>query len=98
MYTITEFQQIVASDQDYVEVEQMITVYEQEGIKKGIQQGREEGRQEGRQEGLFLLLERKFGELPATVRQRIRKIQSAEQLDALLVAVLDAKSLDDLRF
>ena len=95
-----EFQQIVASDQDYVEVEQMITVYEQEGIKKGrqegLQEGRQEGLQEGRQEALVLLLERRFGELPATVRQRIREIQSAEQLDALLVAVLDAKSLDDL--
>ncbi|MDY0168986.1 MAG: DUF4351 domain-containing protein, partial [Thermoguttaceae bacterium] len=92
----TEFQQIVAGDQDYVEVEQMITTYEQEGIKKGIQQGRQEGIQEGRQEALVLLLERRFGKLPAAMKRKVRKIQSAERLDALLVAVLDAKSLDDL--
>ena len=43
-------------------------------------------------------LERKFGVLPELVTERIRKIQSAEQLDSLLVAVLDAKSLDELSF
>ncbi|MDZ7615537.1 MAG: DUF4351 domain-containing protein, partial [Patescibacteria group bacterium] len=89
-----EFEQLVAVDQVYVEVEEMITVYEQRGIEKGI----EKGRQEGRQETLLLQLERKFGSLPEEVKERVRRIQSAERLDALLVAVLDAKALDDLPF
>ncbi|MDZ7619417.1 MAG: DUF4351 domain-containing protein [Patescibacteria group bacterium] len=81
-----EFEQLVAVDQEYVEVEQMITVYEQRGIEKG------------RQEALLLLLERRFGTIPEAVKERVRGIQSAERLDTLLVAVLDAKTLDDLPF
>jgi hypothetical protein len=96
----TEFQRIVAGDRQYVEVGKMITTYEQEGIKKGIQEGLqkgiEKGIEKGRQDALLLLLTRRFGELSEQVEQKIRKIQSTERLDALLLAVLDAKSLEDL--
>ena len=84
----TEFQQIVTADQQYAEVEQMITVYEKDGIKKG--------RQEGRQEALILQLEKRFGKLDDAVKRRVRRLRSAERLDSLLLAVLDAKSVDDL--
>lgn len=89
---MTEFHQIVTADQQYAEVEQMITVYEEEGIKKG----RQEGRQEGRQQALILQLEKRFGKLDDAVKRRVRRLRSAERLDTLLLAVLDAKSVDDL--
>jgi len=84
----TEFQQIVTADQQYAEVERMITVYEKEGIEKG--------RQEGRQEALILQLEKRFGKVDDAVKRRVRRLRSAERLDSLLLAVLDAKSVDDL--
>jgi len=85
-----EFQQIVHSDHKYVEVEQMITVYEKRGI--------EQGKQEGKREYLILLLEKKFGKLNAALRRKVRQIESPEKLESLLLAVLDASSLEDLPF
>ena len=89
-----EFHQIVHSDHKYVEVEQMITVYEKKGIEKGI----EKGLQQGRQNALILLLEKKFGKLSATMKRKVREIESTEKLESLLLAILDANSLADLPF
>jgi hypothetical protein len=79
-----EFEQTVRSDDQYHEVEQMITVYEKRG------------KQEGKQEALILLLEKKFGKLGAARKRKIRKIESTQELESLLLAVLDARSLKDL--
>lgn len=81
-----EFEQMVRADRSYTEVEEMITVYEKKGIEKG------------KQDILILLLEKKFGKLTPAVRRRIRQIESTEKLDSLLLALLDARSLDDLPF
>jgi hypothetical protein len=85
-----EFEQIVAGNPQYTQVEQMITAYEKKGIEKGIERGK--------QEDLILLLEKKFGKLSAARRRKIRRIESTEQLESLLLAVLDAKSFEDLPF
>ena len=90
----TEFHQLVRSGQEYVEVEQMITTYE----KKGKKEGKKEGKQEGKQEDLILLLEKKFGKLSAALRRKVRQIESPEKLKSLLLAVLDAKTLEELPF
>ena len=82
----TEFHQIVRSDREFVEVEQMITTYEKKG------------KREGKQEDLILLLEKKFGKLSAALRRKVRRIESPEKLKSLLLAVLDAKSLEELPF
>ena len=79
-----QFETIVKQDEQYVEVEAMITVYEQKGIEKT------------KQDDLILLLKTKFGKLSAAQQRKIRQIESTERLDALLVALLDAKSLDEL--
>jgi hypothetical protein len=81
-----EFEQIVAGNPQYTQVEQMITAYEKKGIEKG------------KQEDLILLLEKKFGKLSAARRRKIRRIESTEQLESLLLAVLDAKSFEDHPF
>ena len=85
----TEFQQIVVGDEEYAEVKQMITVYEKQGIRKG--------KQEGKQEDLILLLEKKFGKLSAAMKRKIREMDSTERLESLLLAVLDAASLEEMR-
>jgi hypothetical protein len=116
----TQFQQLVHGDNQYQQVQQMITSYEKEGIKKGIQQGKQEGIKEGiqqgieegiqqgikeginegqkkgKQEAVILVLEKKFGKVSAAAQRKIRRIESAEQLESLLVAALDARSIKDL--
>lgn len=70
-----------------------------EGQVEGRMKGRVEGRMEGRMEGeaamLQRLLERRFGTLPDSARQRI----AAADADTLLIwgeRVLDANSLEDV--
>jgi hypothetical protein len=87
-----EFEQTVRSDDQYHEVEQMITVYEQ----RGKEEGEKEGKKEGKKEDLILLLEKKFGKLGASRKRKIRRIASTQELESLLLAVLDANSLKDL--
>ncbi len=66
-----------------------------EGRQEGIEEGIEKGRVEGEATLLLRLLERRFGPLPAAMRQRI----AAANAETLLVwgeRVLDAKSLDEI--
>jgi hypothetical protein len=56
----------------------------------------QENKQEGKQESLILLLEKKFGKLGDVAKRNVRQIQSAERFESLLLAVLDADSLEDL--
>ena len=92
------FQQIVRSGQEYEKVAQMITTYEQKGKQEGITEGKQEGITEGKQGDLILLLEKKFGKLSAALRRKVRRIESTEKLESLLLAVLEADSLEDLPF
>ena len=63
-------------------------------------QARQEGRQEGRQAGMhFILLEMlqvKFGELPQVTTDRVRAIESQEELATLVTKAHNAESLEDL--
>lgn len=66
-----------------------------EGQVEGRMKGRVEGRMEGEAAMLQRLLERRFGTLPDSARQRI----AAADADTLLIwgeRVLDAKSLEDV--
>jgi len=83
-----EFNSVVASERKYKRVEEMITTYEQEGIKKG--------RTKGKQEDLILLLEKRFGKLKPATKRKIGQIDSSKELESLLLSAVDAKSLDDL--
>lgn len=70
-----------------------------EGLAQGLIEGQREGRREGRREGeahlLIQLLERKFGALNESARQRVADAQP-EQLHAWADRLLDAKSLEDV--
>jgi len=53
-------------------------------VEQGMQQGREQGREQGLQQGeaLFLmrLLEKRYGELPAFVRERVEAASQEQRL------------------
>ena len=74
------------------------------GRREGWEKGREEGRDEGRQEGiqigvcqlLTLLLGRRVGELPESVREKMRSV-SAERLEKWSALLLEATKPDELR-
>ena len=71
----------------------------QKGLKEGLQEGQQKGRQEGRQEGIRqvvqLLLEKRFGRLPAPIAKRLAQFSDAEARE-LALAIIDAKSLKEL--
>ena len=66
----------------------------QEGRSQGRKEGHAEGRQEGRVEARVQILERRFGPLPATARERVTAGSSTD-LDGWLDRALDATSLDE---
>lgn len=73
--------------------------YKAEGLLQGIEQGIEQGYVKGMQRGEVRALERqlvkRFGMLPTEISERIAAA-SPETLDAWLLQVLDATSLDDI--
>ncbi len=71
----------------------------EEGIQQGIQQGRQQGIQQGRQQGeqylILRLLNRRIGEIDASLIEQIKGL-SIEQLENLGEALLDFSSVNDL--
>ena len=64
-------------------------------------QMREEGRQEGevraKQDGIMMIMQARFAPVPEELRRRVEAIRVPAELDALLVRVATASSLDDVR-
>jgi hypothetical protein len=94
-----EFEHLIHSEEQYAEVEQMVTIYEKRGIEQGIERGIERGIEQGIERGkrnlLLQLLQKKFGDLPKDLESAIGRVEAAEQLDQLSLAVLDVPSLDE---
>jgi hypothetical protein len=66
-------------------------------LEQGIQEGLQQGVVRGRLELVRRQLEKRFGPLSAAARQKLESL-TAEQLDDIGLAVLDATSLDELGF
>lgn len=96
---LAEFDHLIHSEQQYEEVELMVTIYEQRGIAQGIEQGIERGVEQGVELGkrnlLLQLLRKKFGELPGELETQIAKIDSTDCLDQLSLSVLDVMELSE---
>ena len=77
----------------------MIDVMENEVLGPAIRQGLEQGRVEGRSEGMALLLEsqlqKRFGSLPPTLKERLFAAPPAA-LAIWSLRVLDASSLQEV--
>lgn len=59
------------------------------------EKGMEKGKTEGLAQAVCLQLKHRFGELPAGVTQQLEQ-KSTEQLQEILIAILDAPSLEAL--
>ena len=80
----------------------------EDGLKEGRREGKREGKEEGLKEGvevgaqqgarqiLLLLLGKRFGPLPETVRRRVEAISSLDRLTELAERVLSAHSLEEM--
>ncbi|MBP0030948.1 hypothetical protein [Roseofilum sp. Guam] len=70
-----------------------ITSVERFGIEKGRKQGREQGRAEERQESILRILEVRFVEVPAELKEQVRAIANLEVLAELLTQAVTTESL-----
>lgn len=77
------FQQLIDQSPDE-EVSEMLSIYEERGITKG------------KRDAVLRTMRHKFGELPEPVRAQVQAIESDDELNELLDAILDASSLDAL--
>jgi predicted transposase YdaD len=82
--------------QEFKQFEQERTMaYITTGERIGYERGREEGKQEGEQTLILRLLQKRVGELPEKVRERIQNL-SLNQLEELGEALLDFTKIEDL--
>ena len=70
---------------------------------KGRLKGRREGRREALEEGVrnlrrvvLRLLDQRFGRVPVSIRRKVEKIDSMDQLAELAEKVLAVQSLDEM--
>jgi hypothetical protein len=77
------------------EVENMWTVFERRGFVKGKQEGQSEGKLEGKLEDLQLYLQKKFGPLSESVRNKLASL-NLEEATRTFEQSWDAKTLEDL--
>ncbi len=79
----------------------MLDVIQREGMKKWKAEGRAEGRAEAWPEAqinsVIKVLESRFGELPATLRNKLLKVQSEERIETLLGIVGTCQSLKEFQ-
>jgi hypothetical protein len=78
-------------------VRTMADALKDEGRAEGEKKGREEGREEGRKASLILLLNKKFGDIPGKVIQKIHRVKDASLLDTWIERVLTADSLEEMQ-
>jgi hypothetical protein len=89
-----EFERLIATEA-YQGVRAMNVTWFEKGIEEGIEKGIEKGVEKGRRELLLEQLEERFGPLPASTVERLRKLP-VEQLKELGRAFVRAQSLRDL--
>jgi len=92
----SQYQKLVSEKREYKEVQTMITTYERRGEKRGEKRGERSGRLNEKRAILVRLLGKKFGKLEDGIAARIERTTSGKKLDSLLLAVLDAESVDQL--
>jgi hypothetical protein len=89
-----EYVQILNTE-PYREIRPMMTTTWEKGLAEGRAQGLEQGRVQGQRQLVRAVLEHQFGPLSPTTSQRL-DAWPAERLQELLLAVLKAKSLQEV--
>ncbi len=67
-------------------------------FQEGLDESEQRGEQRGKQEALLHLLQRKFGQLPSGIVERVEATVNIEQLETWFDQAIDANSLADLIF
>jgi rhodanese-related sulfurtransferase len=71
----------------------------EQGLQQGLQQGLHQGRNRGRHDGELALLlrqiDRRFGAVPAPLRERLTRMSESE-IEAVGLRLLDARNIDEL--
>ncbi len=75
----------------------MLDVIQREGVAKGMAKGKAEGIAEGQIKSVIRVLESRFGEIPATLRNKLLKVQSDERIETLLSLVGTCQSLKEFQ-
>ena len=70
--------------------------YVEQGVQKGMQKGMKQGELRGKRNLLLRQLERRFGQLPESVKEKVLSLQEDDALDDLSMGVLSAERLEDL--
>ncbi|NCO36860.1 MAG: hypothetical protein AUJ92_04060 [Armatimonadetes bacterium CG2_30_59_28] len=77
---------------EFQEVSEMLTVYEERGIKIG----REESRLLGKREDLLRVLRKRFGEVKTAVSDKVAVTTSLDRLNTWLDRSLDADRIEEV--
>ena len=72
------------------------SVVYQDIFRKGLLDARASAIEAGKRKFVQRLLKKLFGKLPTSMRQKVDKL-SGEQIEALAMALLDFKTIDDLK-
>ena len=73
-----------------------LTTFEQKALEQGIEQGIEQGLRQGIISALRQTLEVRFGDVPASLLERIEQTKTLEEVAAIHRQALTADSIDDL--
>jgi hypothetical protein len=91
---LEEFNHLLMTEK-YAEVLPMATTWFEEGLKKGLEEGQQAGLEKGQRRTLIRQLEKKFGPLTLRLLAQVESF-TAERLEELSLALLDARSFDEL--
>ena len=98
---LLESYQRLVSRKEHRKVQDVESTWAEKLKEKGREEGREQGREagliEGKREALLSQLAAKFGPLPEGATTRVEAIESLDELGSLLVRVLTATSLADMK-
>ncbi len=75
----------------------MLEVIQREGMEKGIAKGKAEGKAEGKIESVITVLGTRFGEIPATLRNKLLKVRSEEHIETLLKQAAACQSIKEFQ-
>ena len=88
------FQDILRESWVYKEIGQE---YFEQGIEQGIEKGIEQGKLQGLREMLLSFVQKDFPEVMALARQQVDRITDSEILQAIVLKLVHAETLDDAK-
>ncbi len=79
-------------------VNEMLKSWAEEALETGIETGIQRGILKDKQDVMIVLMTEKFGEVPESVKERVRRLKDTEALDRHLKSLIHADSLEAMGF